>query len=117
MDKAVHRPAYSLLANPFDDRYQNCTEYTLDVINAAIYQTTDYRQLKANTKAHFKGHRLKISGLKLLVGSILMDDVKTQDHSGKIVTATFNTIGDYLAGNHLLDRLVIVEKDGQITTL
>lgn len=116
MDKAVHRPAYSILANPFNDRYQNCTEYTLDVINAAIYQTTDYQQLKANAKAHFKAHPIKISGLELLVGSMLMEDVKIQDHSGKVVTATFDTIGDYLADNGLLDRTVIFEQDGRITS-
>jgi len=111
VDKVLHRPAYSVLANPFNDRYQNCTEYTLDVINAAIYQTDDYQQLKANTKAHFKAHPIKISGLKLLVGSMLMEDVKMQDHSGKVVTATFDTIGNYLADNRLLDRVVIIEKD------
>lgn len=117
VDKAMHRPAYSILANPFNDRYQNCTEYTLDVINAAIYQTTDYQQIKANTKAHFKAHPIKVSGLKLLVGSMLMEDVKIQDHSSKVVTATFDTIGDYLADNRLLERAVIFEQDGRLTSI
>ncbi len=116
-DKILHRPAYSILANPFNDRYQNCTEYTLDVINAAIYQTTDYQQIKANTKAHFKAHPIKVSGLKLLVGSLLMDDVKIQDHSGRVVTATFDTISGYLADNHLLKDAVIFEHDGRITAI
>lgn len=117
VDKALHRPAYSILANPFNDRFQNCTEYTLDVINAAIYQTTDYQQLKANTQAHFKAQRIKISGLKMLIGSVLMEDVKIQDHSGKVVTATFDTIGAYLADNRLLERAIIFERDGSITSI
>lgn len=116
MDKAVHRPDYSLLANPYNDRFQNCTEYTLDVINAAIYQTTDYQQLKANSKAHFKAQPVKINGLKLLVGSVLMEDIKIQDHSGKVVIATFDTIGEYLADNHLLERSIVFEQDGSITS-
>lgn len=117
VDKTLHRPAYSILANPFNDRYQNCTEYTLDVINAAIYQTTDYQQIKANTKAHFKAQPIKISGLKLLVGSMLMEDVTIQDHSGKVVTATFDTIGDYLADNRLLERAIIFEQNGSVTSI
>lgn len=117
VDKRVHRPAYSILANPFNDRYQNCTEYTLDVINAAIYQTTDYQQIKANTKAHFKAHPIKVSGLKLLVGSMVMEDVKIRDHSGKVFTATFDSIGDYLADNSLLERAVIVEQGGSVTSI
>lgn len=35
----LHVPAYSAVANPFTLEYQNCTEHTLDVLNAAIYQT------------------------------------------------------------------------------
>ena len=116
-DKTVHRPDYSLLANPFNDHFQNCTEYTLDVINAAIYQTTDYQQLKANTKAHFKAQPIKINGLKLLLGSVLMEDVKIQDHSGKVVTATFDTISAYLAENSLLERALILEQDGSVKAI
>jgi hypothetical protein len=41
------------LANPFNIQFQNCTEFTLDLINAAIYQTKDIAQLKANAKAYF----------------------------------------------------------------
>jgi len=117
VDKAVHRPAYSILANPFNDRFQNCTEHTLDVINAAIYQTVDYQQLKANTQAHFKAPPIKISGMQLLFGSMLMEDVKLQDHPGKVVTATFATIGEYLANNQLLERSLIIEQDGSITSI
>ncbi|ACE85157.1 DUF2145 domain-containing protein [Cellvibrio japonicus] len=108
----VHRPAYSVIANPFNEEYQNCTEHTLDVINAAIYDTTDYAQLKANTQAHFKAQRIHISGVKLALGSALMKDVTTRDHKGKVLTATFGSIGAYLAQNHLLREAIILEQDG-----
>jgi hypothetical protein len=114
---AVHIPQYSVLANPFNAQYQNCTEHTLDVINAAIYQTTDYDQLKANTKAHFKAQEMKINGMKLLLGSMVMDDVKTSDHTSKTLTATMGSIGQYLADNQLLEQAVIVEQDGQLTPM
>jgi len=41
--KKLHNPQYSIVANPFNNTFQNCTEHTLDVINAAIYKTDDIR--------------------------------------------------------------------------
>ena len=51
--RKLHNPEYSVIANPFTLDYQNCTEHTLDVIVAAIYQTDDLRFIKANEKAYF----------------------------------------------------------------
>ncbi len=113
----VHVPNYSVLANPYNADFQNCTEHTLDVINAAIYQTTNYEQLKANTKAHFTAQPMKINGMKLFLGKMVMDDVKTSDHSSAVVTATMGSIGHYLAANHLLSQAVIVEQDGQLSPM
>ncbi len=113
----VHVPHYSVLANPYNADFQNCTEHTLDVINAAIYQTTNYEQLKANTKAHFVAQPMKINSMKLLVGSMVMEDVKTSDQSSKLVTATMGSIGYYLAANQLLAQAIIVEQDGQLTPM
>lgn len=117
VQNAVHIPHYSVLANPYNAQYQNCTEHTLDVINAAIYQTTDYAQLKANTKAHFSAQEMKINGMKLLLGSMVMEDVKTSDQSSKVVTVTMGSIGQYLADNRLLKNAVIIEQDGQISSM
>jgi len=50
--KALHDPHYSLIANPFTLGKQNCTEHTLDVVNAAIYQTNDINTIKAVSYTH-----------------------------------------------------------------
>lgn len=113
----VHRPQYSVLANPFNEQYQNCTEHTLDVINAAIYDTTDYAQLKANTKAHFQAQPINISRVKLRLGSTFMKELSLKDHSGKVKTTTFDTIGNYLANNQLLSESLVLEQDGQVSHL
>jgi hypothetical protein len=113
---SLHNPNYSLLSNPFNSKYQNCTEYILDVINASIYQTTDIQQLKKNTQAHFKPKRIKRS-LKLLLGRILKDDLTTKDHGRKIYTTTFSTIGNYLQDNNLASSLIVFQKDGTIDKL
>ncbi|WP_033076747.1 DUF2145 domain-containing protein [Thalassotalea sp. ND16A] len=111
-NKDVHNPKYSVLSNPFDGRYQNCTEHTLDVINAAIYGTTEQAQLKANAKAYFKPQRIRTNPVKLLLGSIFLDDVKLKDHQGKVKTATFTSIGKYLQSNQLLAKAVILDEQG-----
>ncbi len=98
----LHNPSYSVLANPFNSQFQNCTEFTLDLINAAIYQTKDIKQLKANAKAYFKPQTLETSGLKLHMAALFMDDLTLDDHNSKVKTATYSSIVRYLAENDLL---------------
>ena len=113
----LHNPRYSLVSNPFNSKYQNCTEYTLDMINSAIYQTTDITQLKANSKAYFRPQKVKISGLKLALGGLFMDGIHSSDHKGKPRTATFTTIARYLADFGLLSKAVSLNQQGDITPL
>jgi len=115
-NKQVHNENYSVIANPFNKQFQNCTEHTLDVINAAIYQTTDIDRLKANAQAYFKPQRVKINPFKLMLGKTFMDDVTTKDHSNKIYTSTFTTIAQYLEQNALLESAIIY-KQNQMTPL
>ncbi|MEP2653642.1 MAG: DUF2145 domain-containing protein [Paraglaciecola sp.] len=113
----LHNPKYSVIANPMNSQKQNCTEYTLDLINAAIYETTNTPQLKANTRAHFTPQRVKTSRIKLMFGSILMEDVTTKDHSGKIATTTFGAINNYLKQYDLAKHSVNFYGKGDIETL
>lgn len=113
----LHNDNYSVIASPFNNRFQNCTEHTLDMINAAIYQTTDIQQLKANTKAHFTAQRVRTNPFKLMMGSILMDDVTTKDHKGKITTTTFGSINRYLQKYDLAKHSVNFYADGKTVTL
>ncbi|MBK8188649.1 MAG: DUF2145 domain-containing protein [Cellvibrio sp.] len=116
-DKQLHNSEYSLLANPYNARYQNCTEYTLDVINSAIYNTTNYAQLKANTKAYFKADKIKISSLKLMLGQLTMKDLRMNDQHRKIQTATFTGIARYLEENDLLLEAIILKQHGEVESL
>ncbi|WP_045856478.1 DUF2145 domain-containing protein [Teredinibacter purpureus] len=115
--QTLHNPQYSAIANPFNLIYQNCTEYTLDLLNAAIYQTTDREQLKANASAHFTPVTVKVSPLKMALGSIFMPDVSTRDHSGTVATATFGAIAHYLRLNELSQLAVTVDQNGVIDTI
>lgn len=116
-NKALHNPKYSMLSNPFSSKYQNCTEHTLDIINSAIYQTTNIKQLKVNSKEYFKPQKVRVSGLKLALGGLFMDGIHSSDHKGKPRTATFTTIAQYLADFGLLRQAVSLTQQGNTTSL
>ena len=98
----LHNPNYSLLSNPYDLRFQNCTEYTLDVLNAAIYQTTDRALIKANTRAWFTPQAIQVDPFKLLYGRLFMADVQLSDQPERpLQIATFSSIATYLQDNGL----------------
>lgn len=92
----LHEPHYSVIANPYTLGKQNCTEFVLDVTNAAIYQTDDIGKIKANEKAYFVGQKVNVNPFKLMLGSMFSKEVSTSDHRGETITATFETIGKYL---------------------
>ncbi|QDP00269.1 DUF2145 domain-containing protein [Thalassotalea sp. PS06] len=113
----VHNAEYSVMSNPFNNEYQNCTEHTLDLINASIYQTTDMAKLKANAEAHFQPQRIKTSPITLMLGSAFMKDLTMKDHSGKIYTATFTSIARYLNNNNLMSEAVLLDENGTVEQL
>ena len=92
----LHDPRYSAIANPYTLGRQNCTEHTLDVINAAIYQTNDIKHIKAVEKKYFVSQTVNVSGLELALGSLFSAEITLSDQPGAPVTATFETIADYL---------------------
>jgi hypothetical protein len=93
---SLHEPHYSLIANPYTLGRQNCTEFVLDVINAAIYQTNNLRTLKTYAKSYFDAQNVNVNPLKLMLGSMFSSEVSLSDQTGKPVTATFEKIADYL---------------------
>lgn len=94
--QSLHDPRYSAIANPFTLGRQNCTEHTLDVINAAIYQTSDVNKIKASEKAYFTAQPVNVSPLKLMLGSMFSSEITLSDQPASPVTATFETIAAYL---------------------
>lgn len=107
----LHNPRYSATSNPFNGDYQNCTEFVLDVLNAAIYRTGDYRQIKANEAAYFEPQPVAISPVKLFLGSIFVPDITTSDHPGPVATATFWSIARYMQRHGITDEVFTVSVD------
>jgi len=94
--KLLHNPRYSVVANPFNSKRQNCTEYTLDVLNSAVYSTTNTKQLKANAKAYFKPQKVEMSRAKLGIASMFNDGITLSDHGRKVETTTFSSLARYM---------------------
>jgi hypothetical protein len=98
---ALHNPSYAVLANPRSTTFQNCTEHTLDVIMAGIYQTDDIPQIKANVAAYFEPQHVQIGGMKRLFAPAMSGAFTTSDHGGRIETATFQSIARFMEENAL----------------
>lgn len=99
---ALHVPRYSLVSHPHDARYQNCNEFMLDVIAAALWDTTDYRQIKANLAAHFKPTRIEVGLLQRMFAPMVETRISTDDQRGDIETVTFESMATFLRDNGLL---------------
>lgn len=109
--KALHNPKYSAISNPYNNQYQNCTEHTLDVINAAIYKTSDIAVIKANNKSYFERQPVKAGPFKMLFASMFTSDITMADHDENVSTATYTTIANYLEKYDLVqERFEISQK-------
>jgi hypothetical protein len=111
LHRQVHNPRYSVLSNPLDVGSQNCTEWVLDVINAALYRTSDRRQIKANLQAYYEPDTLRMGPLKLLLGSLFAPDVSLADQDGPVRVATFESIADYLQRRGLARERLLIEAE------
>ena len=111
--KLLHNPEYSVISNPMNIRYQNCTEFVLDVVMSAIYKTADKRVIKANLNAYFKPQRVIVDELKLTMATMTIPEVKVDDHQGPIATTSFSGIARFLMENHIAEEafVYIVDPD------
>jgi hypothetical protein len=101
--EALHNPSYSLIANPLRDKHQNCNSFMLDVVASAAWDTTDPRQIRADEKAHYEPSVVRASPLMRFFAPMADARLKTDDQSGEIVTATYESIAAFMKANGLLE--------------
>ncbi|WP_300530036.1 DUF2145 domain-containing protein [Maricaulis sp.] len=109
--RALHQPAYSLIANPLDERFQNCNELMLDMVAAAAWETTDRDVLKTNLAAWFEPARVQTSLLERMFGPSVDDRIRLDDHDGPIRTATFASMGDFMTRFNLASDVYELKAD------
>ena len=100
----LHRTDYSVISNPHNARYQNCTEFVLDAIHASLYETTEVAELKSISEQFFEPQPVKLGAMRSLFASLVVPEVRFDDHDGQAATATFSTIARYLQ-THVLSRV------------
>lgn len=92
----LHDPRYSLIANPFNLGRQNCTEFVLDVITAALHQSNDIAHIKAREQSAFVAQPVHVNPFKLLLGWLFNREVSLVDQPGIPVTATFERLTEFM---------------------
>jgi hypothetical protein len=98
----VHNPEYSLVANPWARKYQNCNNFMLNVIGAAIWQTDDPQRITTNLKAHYKPTIVKTNAVIRLFGPIADQRLRTDDQDGTVRTATYESMAVFMRENNML---------------
>lgn len=112
-DRALHNPHYSVIDNPLDGRYQNCTSYVLDLLFAAIYQSVDPARLRGFEARWFEPQPLHLGGLELALGRLFRSDVRDDDHQGPIRVATMLSIARFLREQDLMVAAFEIDADGR----
>ena len=107
--RALHRPAYNVLANPFDLRFQNCTEYVLDIVQSAIYATRDAARIKRTLERYYRATRIGVSSGRLQLASLVDAGVSVADQNGLPKTATFGSLAAYLDAQGLSQKTHVLE--------
>lgn len=109
--EALHHPEYSLLSNPADSRFQNCTEFMLDVISSAIWQTASRDQIKVNIEAYFRPTRVQLNVFQRFLAPLADQRLRFDDQRDGIRTATFASLADFMLAFDLADEDQIFEID------
>jgi hypothetical protein len=92
----LHQPAYSLISNPEDLRFQNSHEFLLDIVSAAAWETTDRDQIKVNIHEYFERATIEMGFFERLAAEWLDPRMRFDDQSGAIRTTSFNGIVEFL---------------------
>ena len=108
---AVHQPAYSLISNPLDLRYQNCNEFMLYAVAAAIWGTTDREVLRERVAETVEPTVLDVSPVRRHFGPMIDERLILDDHGERVVTTTFGTLGELLDRTGGLERRYVLGLD------
>lgn len=101
----LHNPSYSAIANPFNHQRQNCTEFVLNVVQSALYQTDDIGEIKSSIKAYFEPYDIPHSPISVFLGALFSKELAASDHGRKYQTATYTTIANYMEKYALADQI------------
>jgi hypothetical protein len=100
--EGLHNPAYSLIANPWVARYQNCTTFMLSVISGAAWGLTDPAAITARLRRRYAPTIVSLGGLQRLIGPMLDPRVRMDDQSATLRTAAYESMAIFMRGEKML---------------
>ncbi len=101
--EALHNRSYSLVANPWRPLHQNCNNFMLNIVAAAAWETTSPDQIRADLQAHYRPTIVKAGPIIRFIGPLTDPRLKTDDQSGPIRTATYESMAAFMRDNGLLE--------------
>ena len=105
----MHEVNYSLISNPLDARFQNCNEFMLDVMGAALWGTRERSEVKTTLKAMLKPAMIKTSWLRRTLGPRIDERLILEDQSKVIQTTTRETLAQFLDSTGQLSQTYILD--------
>ncbi len=102
----LHNENYNLIANPYNDDFDNCVSHTLEVVVAAKLQTTNAQEVNNTIQDTYDAHIMKLSlfqeiGIGFMEGATLDDQA-----SNNIYTATFGSVRDYMREQGIVEDFI-----------
>jgi hypothetical protein len=104
----LHNESYNLLANPYNDSFDNCVSHTLEVIVAGMLDTQDADPVRAKINAHFEAQVMKLSLLQEIGVSFMKGATLDDQNPNKVYTATFGSLNRFLKSEGMLKEFVEV---------
>ncbi|MEQ9518572.1 MAG: DUF2145 domain-containing protein [Parvibaculum sp.] len=107
----LHVPAYSLIANPHERKFQNCTNFVLSAVIGAVYQTGNSADILDHIRQYYQPQKIGVSGLERLFGSIFMPGVAVSDQGRDIQTSTFKSLERFMKKFNLASEAFVITED------
>jgi len=104
----LHVKSYTLVSNPLDAKHQNCTEFLLDVVSAAAWQTDNYAQIKADLRAHFTPTVVHADLVQRIFGPVFDPRLNLDDQGEDIETAEYASIARFMKDNGLMQESYVL---------
>ncbi|MBW8732768.1 MAG: DUF2145 domain-containing protein [Asticcacaulis sp.] len=106
----LHVPSYSLVSSPFDARHQNCTEFVLDVVSSAAWETEDYGQIKADLKAWFTPTIIHANLFQRVFGPMVDPRLKMDDQGDDVETVSYESMAAFMRRYDLMSETYVLNR-------
>lgn len=106
----LHIPSYSLVSSPFDAKHQNCTEFVLDVVSAAAWETDDYAQIKADLRAWFKPTVVQANLFQRVFGPMVDPRLKMDDQGDAVETVSYESLAGFMRHYDLMSETYVLNR-------